>query len=149
MCGITRHFCFLFSNQTFITNRVPYIYIQVKENKKVKLLQGDKIEDPKYVVENELTPDYGHYISNQLMKPCLQLYSMILEELDGYKHKNDKDYWKNKEKSLMEEKKDKKKVDDKIKQLREKEVEELLFSEYLTKIDNKKNGVRTIGEFFG
>ena len=27
------------------------------------------------------------------MKPCLQLYSMILEGLDGYKHKNDKMYW--------------------------------------------------------
>ena len=129
-------------------DRVPYIYVQVKEKKKVKLLQGDKIEDPKYAVENKLTPDYGHYITNQIMKPCLQLYSMVLEELDGYKHKNDKNYWKNKEKSLMEEKKDQKKVDDKIKQLREKEVEELLFSEYLTKIDNKKNGVRSINEFF-
>ena len=128
---------------------IPKYNVNGIPNKKVKLLQGDKIEDPKYAVENKLTPDYGHYISNQLMKPCLQLYSMILEELDGYKHKNDKDYWKNKEKILMEEKKDKKKVDDKIKQLREKEVEELLFSKYLTKIDNKKNGVRTIGEFFG
>ena len=43
------------------------------------------------------------------MKPCLQLYSMILEQLDGYKHKNDKNYWKKLEKSLMEEKKDQKK----------------------------------------
>jgi DNA polymerase elongation subunit (family B) len=129
-------------------DRVPYVYIQVKEDKGKKLLQGDKIEDPKYIRENNLTPDYGHYITNQIMKPCLQLYSMILEDIDGYKHKNDKNYWKNLEKSLMEEKKDKKKVDDKIKQLREKEVEELLFSKYLTKIDNKKKGIKTINEFF-
>ena len=119
-------------------DRVPYVYIQVKEDKGIKLLQGDKIEDPKYIRENNLTPDYGHYITNQIMKPCLQLYSMILEELDGYKHKNDKNYWEKLEKSLMEEKKDQKKVDDKIKQLREKEAQELLFNKYLNKIDNKK-----------
>ena len=129
-------------------DRVPYVYIQVKEEKGTKLLQGDKIEDPKYIRENNLTPDYGHYITNQIMKPCLQLYSMILEDIDDYKHKNDQNYWKKLEKSLMEEKKDQKKVDDKIKQLREKEVEELLFSKYLTKIDNKKKGIKTINEFF-
>ena len=82
------------------------------------------------------------------MKPCLQLYSMILENIDGYKHKNDKKYWDKKYKTLMEEKKDKKKVDEKIKQLREKEVEELLFSKYLIKIDNKKNKVKNIYDFF-
>ena len=77
-------------------DRVPYIYIQVKESKKKKVLQGDKIEDPKYLIENKLTPDYGHYITNQIMKPCLQLYSMVLEDLNGYKHKSDKDFWKKK-----------------------------------------------------
>ena len=129
-------------------DRVPYIYVQTKENKNKKLLQGDKIEDPKYAVENKLIPDYGHYITNQIMKPCLQLYSMVLEELYGYKHINDAYHWKNKKKSLMEEKQDVKKVDDKIKQLREKEVEELLFSKYLTKIDNKKNGVNDVRDYF-
>ena len=39
------------------------------------------------------------------------------------------------------------KVDDKIKQLREKEVENLLFSKYITRIDNKKNGVGTMFEY--
>lgn len=38
----------------------------------------------------------------------------------------------------MKEKKNKKKVDDKIKQLREKEAQELLFNKYPNKIDNKK-----------
>ena len=129
-------------------DRVPYVYIQIKEEKGKKLLQGDKIEDPKFIREKNLTPDYGHYITNQIMKPCLQLYSMILENIDGYKHKNDKKYWDKKYKTLMEEKKDKKKVDEKIKQLREKEVEELLFSKYLIKIDNKKNKVKNIYDFF-
>ena len=128
-------------------DRIPYVYIQVKEKKKVKILQGDKIEDPKYVLENKLIPDYGHYITNQIMKPCLQLYGLILEDLNGYKHKNNKKFWREKERFLLQDKKDKKKVDDKIKQLREKEVEQLLFSEYITKIDNKKNGVDTIFKY--
>jgi len=97
-------------------DRVPYIYIQKKKNTNgVKLLQGDKIEDPKFIIENNLTPDYGHYITNQIMKPCLQLYSMILEELDGYKHKNDKMYWDKVYTNLFNQKKDKSKVQDKIK----------------------------------
>jgi len=128
-------------------DRVPYIYIQVKESKKNKVLQGDKIEDPKYIIENKLTPDYGHYITNQIMKPCLQLYSMVLEDLNGYKHKSDKDFWKKKYDLLLEEKKDKLKVDDKIKQLREKEVEELLFSKYINKIENKKSGIKSMTDF--
>ena len=39
-------------------DRVPYIYIEVKDviknNKKQKTLQGDRIEDPKYIVEKKL-----------------------------------------------------------------------------------------------
>ena len=128
-------------------DRVPYVYIQVKENQIVKKLQGDKIEDPKYIEETNLTPDYGHYITNQIMKPCLQLYGLILENLTGYKHKNDKKFWKTKRKLLLEDKKNEKKVDDKIKQHREKEVEELLFSKYITRIENKKNGVKTMFEY--
>ena len=132
-------------------DRVPYIYIEVKDviknNKKQKTLQGDRIEDPKYIVEKNLTPDYGHYITNQIMKPCIQLYGLELEKLSGYKHKNDKKFWKNKKKILMEEKNDTKKVQTKIKQLREKQVEELLFSKYIKKIENKKNGIQSILDF--
>ena len=32
-------------------DRVPYVYIQIKEEKGKKLLQGDKIEDPKFIRE--------------------------------------------------------------------------------------------------
>ena len=130
-------------------DRIPYIYIHFKQNNKNdKILQGDKIEDPKYIIEKNLKPDYGHYITNQIMKPCLQLYSLILENLDGYKHKNDKNYWKIKEKNLMESKNNQKKVDNKIKQLREKEVEELLFSDYIININNQQNGLSTIHDYF-
>jgi hypothetical protein len=39
------------------------------------------------------------------------------------------------------------KVDNKIKQLREKNVEELLFSKYINKIKNEKNGTTTMSNF--
>ena len=128
-------------------DRIPYIYIQVKDTNKKKILQGDKIEHPKYVIENNLTPDYGHYITNQIMKPCLQLYSMVLEDLNGYKHKNDKKFWRKKYSILLEEKKNEFKVNDKIKQLREKEVEELLFSSFINRIENKKNGIKSMKNY--
>ena len=129
-------------------DRVPYVYIKVKENKNIKLLQGDKIEDPKFIIENNLTPDYGHYISNQIMKPTLQLYSMILEDLNGYKHRNDNNYWSNIKKNLISQKKDIKKVNEKIQSLKEDEVKELLFNKYLVNINNKNNGNTTINDYF-
>ena len=72
--------------------KASVIYIKL-DNITKDTLQGDRIENPDYILQNKLTPDYLHYITNQIMKPCLQLYSMVLEDLDGYKHKNDKNYW--------------------------------------------------------
>lgn len=34
-------------------------------------------------------PYYEFYITNQIIKPCLQLYALILEQLDGYKRNVD------------------------------------------------------------
>jgi DNA polymerase elongation subunit (family B) len=135
-----------------INDRVPYVYIDIDE-KKIKnesedgrILQGDKIEDPTYIKENDdIEPDYGFYITNQLMKPCLQLYSLVLEELKGFKY--NKNYYENKEKNLMKELNNKKKVEDKIKMLKEKDVEEIIFKKYLNKIQNKKNKNNTLDKF--
>ena len=71
-------------------DRIPFVYINTR-NKNV--LQGEKIETPTFILENKIKIDYSFYITNQIMKPCLQLYSMVLEDLDGYKHKNDKNYY--------------------------------------------------------
>jgi hypothetical protein len=79
------------------------------------------------------------------MKPCLQLYSLVLEKLKGFKYNNN--YYKNKEKNLMKELNNKKKVEDKIKMLKEKNVEEIIFKKYLNKIQNKKNKNNTLDKF--
>ena len=60
-----------------------FIFKQVKSVK----LQGDKIEHPNYIKENKLKPDYGFYITNQIMKPVSQIYALVLEDLKDFKKK--------------------------------------------------------------
>lgn len=83
-------------NRPVVNERIPYVYIKTNSTSG---LQGDRIENPDFIVENQLTPDYLHYITNQIMKPLLQLYALCLEELPGY----DKDnaYWCEIDKNLQ------------------------------------------------
>ena len=37
------------------------------------------------VIKNKLEPDYEHYITNQIMKPLLQLFGLLLEQLKIFK----------------------------------------------------------------
>ena len=57
-------------------DRIPYVYI---ETIKKALLQGERVEHPDYVIENKLKLDYLFYITNQIMKPCLQFLELIAE----------------------------------------------------------------------
>jgi len=65
-------------------DRIPFVYI---ENSDKKALQGDRIELPDYVIKHKLNIDYSHYITNQIMKPVLQLYALVLEQLPSVKNK--------------------------------------------------------------
>ena len=62
--------------------RIPYVYICVPEKKGVNILQGKRIETPEHILENKLKIDYGYYITNQLMKPIIQIYDLIMKEPD-------------------------------------------------------------------
>jgi pentatricopeptide repeat protein len=62
-------------------DRIPYVYIVQREKRGEKMLQGDKIETPTYIREHKLKIDYSFYISNQIMKPLLQLFGLVLNEL--------------------------------------------------------------------
>lgn len=55
-------------------DRIPYVYIIPKGK---VLLQGERIEDPKYVLENKLELDYLFYITNQILKPSIQFLELI------------------------------------------------------------------------
>ena len=61
-------------NKPNTNDRIPYVYVIPKGK---VLLQGDRVEDPKYVIDNELELDYLFYITNQIMKPSLQFLELI------------------------------------------------------------------------
>jgi DNA polymerase elongation subunit (family B) len=62
-----------------INDRVQFVFIIKKQTgkKKKKLLQGEKTESPQYVIDNNLKIDLLHYITNQIMKPCLSYLELI------------------------------------------------------------------------
>ena len=61
-------------NKPDVNDRVPWVYVITKG--KVEL-QGDRVEDPGYVIKNKLEIDYLFYITNQIMKPSLQFLELI------------------------------------------------------------------------
>ena len=61
-------------NAPNINDRIPFCYIETTHT---NILQGDRIEHPDYIIKNNLKIDYLFYITNQIMKPCLQILSLI------------------------------------------------------------------------
>jgi DNA polymerase elongation subunit (family B) len=128
-------------------DRIPFVYIvpsastQGKgggggKGKMFKLLQGEKIELPSYVIEHKLCIDYSFYITNQLMKPIQQLFALVLESL--WKIKNQlatANRYKREVKALQSKWSEhgEEKVAKQIEKLRCKEVNSLLFDAYILK----------------
>jgi DNA polymerase elongation subunit (family B) len=102
---------------------------------KIKLLQGDKIETPKYIAENNLKIDYGFYITNQIMKPVQQVFALVLEKIWGMQHKELKIHKFKQEveelKLLYDNDTSNEKYQTKLEQMKNKEVKILLFDEFL------------------
>jgi len=67
-------------NKPQLNDRIPYIAIEVQSDK--KLLQGDVIEHPEYIIKNNLKIDYLFYLTNQIMKPSIQFLELIIDEPD-------------------------------------------------------------------
>ena len=126
-------------NKPACNDRIAYIYIKNPGAK----LQGDKIETPEYIKENALEPDYLHYITNQIMKPVLQLYALCLTELDDYKESHD--YWdiidaQLQLKPLYQDPIKRKRRLDNLKLIK---VQEILFDEYINKLKEPKEPKKT------
>ena len=73
-------------NKPQSNDRIPYVYIKTPAVPKgTPVLQGDKIEHPDWIrSHDDIEPDYVFYITNQIMKPVSQIYSLIVETLEGY-----------------------------------------------------------------
>ena len=61
-------------------DRIQYVAIYKEQKKGVKMLQGDKIETPEYIIENGLEIDYLFYLTNQIMKPSIQFLELLMED---------------------------------------------------------------------
>jgi DNA polymerase elongation subunit (family B) len=126
-------------------DRIPFVYIH---NTCKTALQGEKIETPTYIVENNLKIDYSFYITNQIMKPVQQVFALVLEKIWTMQNKKAKLMkFKNEVKSL-EANCDPEKFEDKLEQLKNKEVKALLFDEYLRETNNAKAGTQALTSFF-
>jgi len=125
-------------------DRIPYMYFVRKKKAK---LQGDKIETPEFIRENNLQIDYEFYITNQIMKPILQVFSLVLEKMPQYKGKKktfqlklrglQRKYYDDKEKYMKKEM-----------ELRNKEVTDLIFNDILRVIKNKKKSITPMTSFY-
>jgi hypothetical protein len=116
-------------------DRIPYVYVVTKEIKGTKLLQGERIEHIDYVRKHKLKPDYEFYIENQIMNSILQLYSLIIENLNGYR--KGKNYFIDMYPKILRDKEgDIIKAKDRLQDLKEEEVKKLLFDPILMKITN-------------
>jgi len=111
-------------------DRMYYAYI-VNANKKA--LQGEKIETPDFIMQNNLKLDYAHYISNQIMKPLLQLYALNLEKMTEFKKKRGVTLqsWFNEIAKLQSKWTEQEKFEKKLDELKCKEIKSLLFDSYL------------------
>lgn len=133
-------------NKPQANDRVPYVFIQTNAKKGQKLLQGDKVEHPAYIQAHpEVKPDYLYYLEHQIKNPCLQVFALALEQLDGYR-----EGWM--DESIIDKLRDKdkleKEIEDKIGDLREAEAERLLIGEIIRRYKNKLTGTREITDFF-
>ena len=124
-------------------DRIPFVYIQTKNK---NCLQGDKIEHPQYLISNKLSPNYSFYITNQIMKPVQQVFALVLEDMKMFKRK--KRNFEMKIETLKNTIDDDVKLQNKILDLKNKEVKSLLFDKYLIETENNSNGYQNIKNFF-
>lgn len=131
-------------NAPQVNDRIPFAYVEVKDD---KCLQGERIEHPDYIREKKLKVDYLFYLTNQVQNPVLQLYALILEQLEGYRLP--KNHWHDLKAKMAKEGKSKKYICDKIAELRESEARKLLFGDTLNSLKLKKAGQTQLTDFFG
>jgi DNA polymerase elongation subunit (family B) len=142
-------------------DRIPYIYfIQKKKTR----MQGDKIETPQFMLDNKLKIDYEFYITNQIMKPIIQIFALVINDLPKFKGAN---MLKLKIRGLNRKaladvktiqaseshtKKDIQEIYDKtekkIGDIKNKEVKKIVFDDCLRIVKNERNGNTSINSFF-
>ena len=133
-------------NKPSVGSRIPFVYIQTKT--KVKL-QGDRVETPSYIKKHNLKPDYSHYISNQIMKPVTQIFSLLLEQMSKFNNTSRKPNYIKKLNNIKKKyKNDNKKLQEKTITLRDDITKDIIFNDILRINENNKNGQKSITSFW-
>ena len=133
-------------------DRIPFVYIVTKTPAKgKKVLQGDRIETPSFIKENNLQIDYSFYITNQIMKPLLQLFGLVLEDIwlnQKPPRRAKVSQFKKEIENIKASEEDEKKCEKKISKIKDKEVQILIFDKYLRDTNNSKAGNQSVSNFF-
>lgn len=127
-------------------DRIPFVYVH---NSNKKALQGEKIETPSFILEKKLKIDYSFYITNQIMKPVQQVFALVLTKMWKSKGLQAKINQFAKDVAILERQyaDDEEKFEDKLEQLKNKEVKALLFDDYLRETINEKQGNQSLAKF--
>ena len=129
-------------------DRIKYVFV---ENKGGTKLLGERIETPQYILQNKLSLDYHYYITNQLMNPLQQLFSLAVEKIYLYKGKKQKDIGdlhKTLDKLFVDSHSDLEIYMKKREKHCSGEVKKLLFDPFLNEIYNAQNGIQTLLQFY-
>ena len=133
-------------------DRIPYVFV---ETSKKDALMGDRIEHVDYVRQHSdtLRVDTKTYIENQIKKPCLQLLSIALEQLPGYKYDPELSGSHALTALTIAKSGHVAKARERLNTLREREVERIIFAPVLSlavfrQRDNRCAGQREIDSFF-
>ena len=131
-------------------DRIKYIYIV---NPDKNALQGDKIETPDFIIQNKLSIDYTHYITNQLMKPLQQLFGLAIVQILESDKKIPMIRTYHKDMALLEKEypMDGSETTETFMKKKEKycsqKIKTILFDKFLQQIFNKQHGIRTLDGF--
>ena len=127
--------------------RVPYVFIKIKEESGIDYLNGDRIEHIDYVRKHKLIIDYEKYIVNQIMKPVSQIFELIVEKLPNFPHGIG--YYEELENILYNKFEGNQiKIDKKIMQLKALMVKRLIFDNLIDYANSKVNKIKTIDNWF-
>lgn len=126
-------------------DRIPFVYVSIPGLKK-DAKQGEKIETPAFILENKLKIDYSFYITNQIMKPVQQVFALVLHKIWESQGKLIKirKFKEEVEKLKRQYFDDEEKFEEKLEDLKNKEVKALLFDEYLRETNNEKQGNQSL-----
>lgn len=122
-------------------DRIPYVFIYAPNEK----LQGNKIENPQYVLSNKLKLDYKYYITNQISKPVGQIFALFIEKLEPKRFQESlfSAYYQKQIKAGKDEYNSNKK----LMEYRLKLAIEYVFERFVNEVNNKQTGQTTLASW--